>query len=344
MPTLYVSEPASTLRLMAGALAVTTAGADEKGDGAHSALLITVEPHLLESIVIIGHNHITADALHFALDHGITISWISRGGRLKGRAVPEMPRSADLRLAQYAACADDSIRLYKARSIVRTKIINSRQTLEDIRSNDTGEDTLSSAIGRLGEMQELAAESPDIENLTGLEGAAAREYFSAYGSAFRSEITFNGRNRRPPKDPANAILSFAYTLLGNMTGALLEARGLDPCLGFFHEIRSGRHSLALDLLEEFRSPVVDRFVLRSCNLRIIRPEMFQQDQQTGAVLLTDDGRKSFFMAWEKHLLKPMRCAGLEERLTPRQIIRRQVDEYAASLRQNRPYTPFLYGG
>jgi len=346
MPTLYVSEPNATVRVHGDTLTVTAPDDPDGPKGpepARNQTVISAAIEQLESVVIIGHNHITADALRACLDKGVSVSWITRGGRLIGRAMPEAPRSADVRLLQYAATtAADATD--QAKQIVLAKLANTAAILTDIQSNEPGNDTIASAIAAQTRFMENVHAAPDIETMHGLEGSAARAYFEAYGAAFKSEITFTGRNRRPPKDPANSLLSFGYTLLGNLLGALIEARGLDPCLGFFHEIRPGRQSLALDLLEELRAPVVDRFVLRSCNLRIIRPEMFRDDPESGGVLLTDEGRRVFFREWERNLLKPIKCETEQKKIPPRDIVRRQVNDYAMSLRENRSYKPFLYGG
>lgn len=346
MPTLYVSDPNATVRASGGVLTVTSHDDPDGPQGpgpAQNQTVITVAIDQLESVVIIGHNHITADALRSCMDKGVSVSWITRGGRLVGRAMPETPRSADLRVLQYTiTTAADA--LQRARGVILAKLANTAAVLADMQSNYPADESLKTAADAQARFMENVNAAPDIETLHGIEGASARAYFEAYGAAFKSEITFSGRNRRPPKDPANALLSFAYTLLANLLGALIEARGLDPCLGFFHEIRPGRQSLALDLLEEFRAPIVDRFVLRSCNLRIFRPEMFTENPETGGVLLTDEGRRVFFREWERALLKPIKLATSGQKLPPRDIIRRQVNEYAMSLREKRNYEPFRYGG
>src|SRR5262249_17738051 len=143
--------------------------------------------------------------------------------------------------------------------------------------------------------------------LLGLEGSGARAYFQALSAAFLGDIGFTGRAHRPPPDPANALLSLAYTLLTNALAGLLEARGLDPRMGFFHEVHGARPRLALDLVEEFRHPVADRFVLRLCNLRIMRPELFEPDpEHAGGVRLTRPAYRRFFQEWEKFLREPLR--------------------------------------
>ncbi|MBF0290827.1 MAG: CRISPR-associated endonuclease Cas1 [Nitrospinae bacterium] len=360
MPTLYVSEPNSTLRLSGESLNVTTVD-DEQTNASpstsasptsanshhshHSRVIASVEPHLLEMVAIIGHNHITSDALLFCLEKGICVAWLTRGGKLLGRCIPDTPRNADLRISQYQLATNEADRLHRAISVVTIKLANCAEVLKDIRSNEDDGAILSQSIADLEQSSATAATATSADQLLGVEGSAARVYFAAYGSAFRGEIQFPGRNRRPPKDPANALLSFCYTIVSNQLASLIEARGLDVSIGFFHEMRSGRPSLAIDLLEELRAPIVDRFVLRACNLRILRPEMFEGDSDSqNGVRLTTEGRKIFFYEWEKHLRKPIRVKNAEEKKSPLQIIRDQVEILAASFRGGKEYQPFLYGG
>ncbi len=184
-------------------------------------------------------------------------------------------------------------------------------------------------------LRERAAAAPDCETLLGIEGEGAGRYFSTLVHAFSGEIRFAARRRRPPPDPANALLSLGYVLLANRIAGLLEARGLDPYLGFLHRPRSGRPALALDMMEEFRHPVVDRFVLRLCNRRQVRPACFETDLRTCGVRLTKSGLRRFLRAWEGFL--DARMAGLGEDLSVEEAMRRQADRLAAHLRGNEPY-------
>lgn len=339
-----MTEPGATVRLSEGSLLVTGPDSQE-GDGAPDQKrrkLASVELHRLELVVLVGRAHVTADALAACLDEGIALAWLSCGGRLRGRLVPEQARAADLRLRQFAASQGEEC-LARGRAVVAAKLANAVQVLQAIQSNESGNAVLNTALAALRGLAGEPERCASAEALRGLEGTAARHYFAGYGAAFKSEIQFPGRERRPPPDPANALLSFGYVLLSNLLSGIIEARGLDPALGFYHETRAGRASLALDLLEELRHPVVDRAILRICNLRILRPEHFEPDQERpGGVRLTREGLKRFFEEWERHLQRPLPERGTSERLDVHSLLRRQVERLVADLRGKEPYRPYLY--
>lgn len=346
VPVLYVTEPGAVVRKSAESIVVTL---DEDPDGKgplpeRRRTLAEVEPHRLEAICLVGRAHVTSDAVHLCVERGVAVSWMTAGGALRGRLVPEAPRSADLRLLQYAAHAGVEGRLSRARGVAAAKARNAAAVLGDLRSNDADNPAYAPAAARLRALAQDAERAAEAASLLGYEGTAARTYFDALGAAFKGEIGFSGRAQRPAPDPANALLSFGYVLLGSRLAGLIEARGLDPALGFFHEVRPGRPSLALDLLEELRHPIVDRFVLRACNLRIFKPAMFESDpDRPGGVRMTRDGLKRFFAEWEKHLLRPLRDAEAGEPIGPLPLLVRQVDRFAADLRGGEPYRPFRFG-
>ena len=341
MPTLYVTEPGSVVRRSAGSIVVTVEqDPDESGASPERRRrLIEVEPHRLDLIALFGRVHITSDAILFCLREGIDLAWLTRGGRLLGRVVPELPRSGETRLAQYRRAEDSAGRFALARRIVEAKIRNGVEVLRGLQSNRPNHRILASAIAEVRRTADKLAEAESFEVLLGMEGVAARHYFTGLGSGFTSDIVFCGRVRRPPPDPANALLSLAYVMLGNLLSGLVEARGLDPCIGFYHELRPGRSSLALDLIEELRAPLVDRFVLRVCNLRIIRPEMFTDDSDEGGVRLTRAGLKIFLAEWQKNLDRPVKEDAAEAALSAYQVIRRQVGRIASDLRGGDAYEP-----
>ncbi len=341
MPTLYVTEPGSVVRRSAGSIVVTL---DQDPDGAgplpeRRRRLIEVEPHRLELIALVGRMHITSDATHLCLEQGIAVAWFRANGDFVGRLVPELSRTADLRLAQFRLAGDEHRSLPLVRTFVSAKLRNAAGVLTALRSNRRGQPALGRVIGELKAMTATVAQASGRDVLLGLEGDAARRYFSGLRLGFTGDIGFTGRARRPPPDPANALLSFGYVLLANALASLLEARGFDPYLGFMHAVRSGRPSLALDLLEELRHPVVDRFVLRTCNLRRMRPGHFEADPERGGVRLTRDGMRGFFRAWEAFMDSPL--AGTDEGISPEDLLRRQADRLAAHVRGHTPYRPLI---
>jgi len=347
MPCLYVTEPYAVVRKSGESLVVTL---DEDPDQSgplpeKRKTLLEVEPHLVELVALVGSAHITADATRLCLEKGIGIAWFSWNGEFLGRIVPREPRNADLRLLQYAAAHDPPVRLARARAVVAAKLANAVAVLRAVQSNDPGNTPLSEAIAAVKDLEQRAHDCPTAEELLGVEGAATRAYFGGYATAFRADIRFETRQRQPPPDPANALLSFGYVLLGNLIAGAAEARGLDPALGFYHEIRAGRPSLALDLLEELRHPVVDRFVLRVCNLRVLKPADFEPDpDEPGGVRLTREALKAFFTEWGKYLARPVLAGPGDARLAVLPLIRRQVDALAADLRGQGPYAPARFEG
>jgi CRISPR-associated protein Cas1 len=346
MATLYVTQPGATVRNQAEYLVVTHNDAGEDGESkvGRQKVLLKVAPHRLEVVALVGRVHVTAAAVQFCLDRGIAVAWFARHGGFRGRLTPAMPRSADLRLLQYAAWQDTAYRLVQARNVIVAKLINGAHFLQQIQSNYPNLPHVASGIAELKALSVRLREAANRDELLGFEGMAARVYFQAYGAAFRSEISFSGRNRCPPADPANALLSFGYVLLGNLLAGMVEARGLDPAIGFFHELQPGKASLALDLLEEFRHPLVDRFVLRVCNLRMLQPAMFEADpERPGGVRLTREGLKQFFYRWEEFLLRPLPEMNSGEKIAAMPLLHRQVDRMAADLRGQSPYQPFAYG-
>ena len=324
-----------------------------------------VELHRLELVALLGAVHLTYDALSACQAEGICVCWLDSGGRLLGRMVPETPRAADLRHRQYEAFRSDSARLERARVVVESKRANAAAVLRGLRSNHARPE-LAAGLASLRDLRPRVAGCGSVASLLGVEGAAARAYFEALAVAFVGDIGFAGRQRRPPPDPANALLSLGYTLLVGRLAGLLEARGLGPAWGFFHEVRPGRPSLALDLLEELRHPVVDRFVVRGCNLRVFQPKHFEADQERpGGVRLTRDGWRLFLTRWEEHLRQPLREADGEVVATGTMVLRqgfvrlaedspyrvaelwsslllRQVERLVADLRGGAAYAPFRW--
>lgn len=339
MPTLYVTEPGSVVRRSQGSIVVTR---DEDPDSSRPRskarrTLIEVEPHRLELIALVGRVHITSSATRMCLQQGIAVAWFRANGDFLGRLVPELSRTADLRLAQYRMVSDANQSLSLARVFIAAKLRSAIEVLAAVRSNRPGRPELGRAIGELKMMLQRADSVENKAMLLGFEGIAAKHYFAGLRVAFDRGLIFEGRARRPPPDPVNSILSFGYVIMVNALASLLEARGFDPYVGFLHTVRSGRPSLALDVTEELRHPVVDRFVLNVCNRRQLRQEHFEPDTRRGGVRLTRKGMRKFFGAWETFMDSPL--PGLSDSISPEELMRRQADRLAGHVRGRNAYMP-----
>ena len=206
-----------------------------------------------------------------------------------------------------------------ARAVVLAKIANSRTVVLRARRENpdgTGPGEMEAAARRLGCLFEEARHADTLDNIRGYEGEAARVYFGVFDhmiTAQKEDFFFKGRNRRPPLDNMNALLSFVYTLLAHDVTAALEAVGLDPAVGFLHRERPGRPSLGLDLMEELRPVVADRLALSLVNRRQVRGGGFRR-QEAGGVSMDDDTRKEVLVAYQKRKQEEMMHPFLEERV------------------------------
>lgn len=235
-----------------------------------------------------------------------------------------------------------------ARSFLLGKIYNGRWTLERLKRDHPlriNMELVEDAIEQMRIQQCSLADLTERDKLMGAEGIAAKAYFGVFNEMIlrnKQEFNFDGRSRRPPMDPVNAMLSFVYTLLSNEITGALEAVGLDPACGFLHALRPGRSSLALDMLEELRAPLADRFVLSQINLGSISGKDFEQ-KENGAFYLTDDARRGFLSAWEKRKKETLLHPYLQEKITWAQVPYVQAMLLSRYLRGDLDaYPPFLW--
>lgn len=256
----------------------------------------------VDAIACFGAVQVSTEAIARCAETGIDLTWLSRAGRF--RAALRGPTSGNvlLRMQQYRAATSTEASVSIASAIVAAKILNSRTLLLDAAKDRSD---LASVFRSAGEeLSAMAAATKSVRNLDelrGVEGAAAKRYFAQFSAVLsRPGFDFTTRERRPPTDPINALLSFGYALLQSRCVGALERVGLDPQLGYLHAVRPGRPSLALDLIEELRAPVVDRFVLTLINRRQVTERSFEH-VPGGSVLLTEDGRRAVLAAWDAHL-------------------------------------------
>lgn len=262
---------------------------------------LRVPIHHLESIVCLGHAYVSPELMSLCLERGVGISFLSEHGRFRGRVEGTSQNGAMLRLNQTRCHLDTARSLSIAKSIVLGKIANQRHVLQRAAREAEGDTAvrLSDAARALRMIDPQRMDTHD--QVRGCEGEAAARYFEVFGEMVRQQnedFRWTSRQRRPPRDPINCLLSFAYALLMNDCLSALQANGLDPALGFLHAFRPGRPGLALDLMEHLRPLVADRLVLTTINNQQLRPSDFHKTE-SGAVELSDDARKAVIKAHQE---------------------------------------------
>lgn len=275
--------------------------------------------HNIERIMTFGYTGASPALMGKCAERGIELVFMSRNGRFLARVEGEVRGNVLLRRQQYRYADNSEKSLGIAKNIIAAKLYNSRWILERmIRDHGVRIDTekFSRKSAFIKESITKAVNCEDMDSLRGIEGEAASVYFSVFDDMIlqqKDDFYFRSRNKRPPLDNINALLSFAYSLATGMCTAALESVGLDPYVGFMHTDRPGRRSLALDLIEEFRGVMCDRFVLTLVNKRIITADDFNK-RENGAVILTENGRKNFLSAWQKRKYDEIRHPFLEEKV------------------------------
>ena len=266
---------------------------------------LQVPLHHLSSVVCFGNVMVSPALMHRLAEEGKSLVLLDDNGRFKARLEGPIAGNILLRQAQHRQADDAEFALNFSRSCVAGKIKNSRQLLmRAAREADEAseEQSLSRTADDLAASLRALATVSDLDALRGIEGEAARNYFGAMNhvikSAYRKDFAFTGRTRRPPLDPINALLSFSYSMLTNDCRSAIESVGLDPQLGFLHAVRPGRAALALDLVEEFRPIIADRFALTLINRGQITRDDFDY-REGGAVLLNEKGRKAVVIAYQE---------------------------------------------
>ena len=335
-------------------LYLTTEGAYLRLD--HDTLRVEVERetklqvpiHHLGGIVCFGDVLVSPAALARCTQDGRFVVFLDRNGRFQARVEGPISGNVLLRCAQHAAMGNADKTLTIARHVVGGKIQNSRQIVlraaRETNDPSDGEmlrqtaESLANVLGRLP----LAG---DLEYLRGLEGEAARKYFATFDRMVREDratFTLNGRNRRPPTDPVNALLSFLYALLMNDCVAALEGVGLDPQMGFLHALRPGRAALALDLMEELRSVFADRLALTLINRKQVAADQFHA-RPGWAVHLEDAARKEVIVAYQKRKQEEITHPVLDQKMPLGLVPHVQARLLARMLRGDlEAYPPFLY--
>ncbi|MGE4489675.1 MAG: type I-C CRISPR-associated endonuclease Cas1c [Kiritimatiellales bacterium] len=304
--------------------------------------------HTLDGIVCFGAVSMSPFLMHHCAENNVAVSFLSEYGKFLARIQGPVAGNVLLRREQYRRADRPEDAAGITRNFLIGKLANARTVLRramrdhadktDFLCLEKNEKRLTQYLQRL--------ESPrPVDELRGIEGEAAASYFAAFPQLITvsdEAFAFTGRNRRPPLDPVNALLSFVYTLLVHDCRSALEGVGLDPCVGFLHTDRPGRPSLALDLMEEFRAFLADRLVLSLINRRQIQPKDFS-DSAGGAVTMTDDARKAVLATWQKRKQEEITHPYLGEKCKVGLLPHLQAQLLARHLRGDLDaYPPFIW--
>lgn len=292
--TLYVTTPDVYLSLDGENVVIQKSGNELK----------RIPLHNLEGIVAFGYTGASPALMGACAERGVALTFLTMHGRFLARVCGTQQGNVLLRKEQYRVSDSEERSAAAAKSMITGKLFNSRWVIgRAVRDHALRLDT-----ERLGRASDLIAgaiarlqDAETLDEIRGIEGEAASCYFSVLDDLIlqqKDDFFFHGRNRRPPTDNVNALVSFVYTLLTHDTASALETAGLDPYVGFLHRDRPGRISLALDLMEEFRPVLADRFVLTLINTRQVNAGGFVQ-KEDGAVLMDDDTRRKILVAWQE---------------------------------------------
>lgn len=335
--TLYVTLPDAWLRLDNDTLRIEV----------ERETRLRVPLHHLTAVVCFGHVGLSAPLMHRLADEGIALVLLDANGRFKARLEGAVSGNVLLRQAQFARGADAAFTLDIARTFVAGKIKNTRQVLQRGAREAKSEEEAAVLTRRADDLAASLRALPEaatLDAVRGVEGEAARQYFSGLPLLVRADqrehFTMQGRTRRPPRDRFNALLSFLYAMWMNDCRSALEAAGLDPHVGFLHALRPGRAALALDLMEEFR-PWADRLALTLINRGQVQADDFDL-REGGGVALQGDARKAVVIAYQERkkdeITHPLLAQSLPLGLVP--LVQARL--LARALRDDAmPYLPFV---
>lgn len=342
------------MKKLLNTLYVSTQGAYLHRDG--ECVVVEVEKqerlrtpiHMLGSIVCFGQVACSPPLLGFCAESGVSVAFLSEGGRYWASVVGPVSGNVLLRRAQYRASEDSSVCVTVVRAVVGAKAANSRTVLQRALRDHGGKSEMARverAIAWVGNRLRVIESTPTVDELRGVEGDVARTYFGCFNELIttqRADFVFRERSRRPPLDPVNALLSFLYTLLVHDVRGACESVGLDPQVGFLHRDRPGRPSLALDLMEELRAPIADRLALSLINLRQVSASGFRRDA-AGGWTMDDDTRKTVLIAYQKRKQETLEHPFLDETVPVGLIPFVQAQLLARHLRGDLDgYPPFFW--
>lgn len=304
--------------------------------------------HNLESIISFGYTGASPALMGYCAERNISLAFFTASGRFLARVIGESKGNVVLRKKQYRVSEDVTLSAKIARNFIVGKIYNHKWIIERMTRDYALRIDVSQFKAISQQLSELLVDvraCEDLDRLRGLEGQAAIRYNQLFDSMIlqqKEDFYFHSRSRRPPLDNVNAMLSFAYSLLANDVAAALEGVGLDAYVGFLHRDRPGRASLALDVMEELRGALADKFVLSLINKKVVGKDDFLK-KENGAVLMKDDARKKFLTAWQNKKQEKITHPFLGEKISWGLVPHAQALLLARYLRNDLDeYPPFLW--
>ncbi|MDY7019138.1 MAG: CRISPR-associated endonuclease Cas1 [Chloroflexota bacterium] len=331
MAVLYLTEQGATLKKKGDLFAISKDG----------QTLEEIPAIKVDQVIVFGNVNLTTPVIRYLLKQGIDCVFCSSYGRYHGRLFSTESKFGTLRQQQLQANSDPSRKLAIAKAVIEGKLLNQRTILlRYARERKNNELSLSCEV--IWQCIKKIEQLNDINSLLGLEGYASASYFQAFKLIIKNDFGFDGRARRPPPDPVNSLLSFGYTLLTYDIQSAVHAVGLDPFIGFLHSTQYSRPSLALDLVEEFRTVIVDSVVLKLINSQIMNEHDFNTSQKGKAVFLTQEGIKTFIHHYEGRVQTAVIHPADKIKVTYRRSFELQARHIERTILAKEPrYQPFL---
>lgn len=310
------------MRKLHNTLYVTTPEAYLSKDGMNVVVSVDKEELFripivnVEGIVTFGYMGASPGLMKLCMDNNVSLSFMTPQGRFIGRIQGATRGNVLLRKKQYALSEDENVALHLAKLFITGKVFNTRSILQRYIRDYGADEDVERVVKQLDWRKKCIMQAESMDILRGEEGHAANTYFDVFDHLIlhqKEDFPFNGRNRRPPKDEVNAMLSFVYTLIANDMAAALESVGLDPYVGFMHTLRPGRASLALDMMEELRAYLGDRLILSMINRKQVTKKDFIR-QNDESFVMTDGCRKELLTTWQKRKKETIEHPYLKERI------------------------------
>jgi CRISPR-associated protein Cas1 len=345
MPTACINQPDCRINLCGERLEIH--GRNEETD--RDQCLREIPLRDLDRLILSESVHVSSPAMGELLRRGIPIGYFSWKGRFLGQFLPADNHHGFSRLVQYQRTLDATFALTLAGRIVSAKLYNQRRVLQRVQasrakpaapeSETLTPGSIPHALKFLDSLFGSLRRSASLDELRGFEGAAAARYFQAWGTLLPPAFPFERRSTRPPLNPVNACISFGATLITNEMTAFLHAHGLDPALGLLHTTENGRWSLALDLIEPFRPVLVEALALDLFSHQILNHSHFES--RDGGVFLNQEGRKKFFLQYERRMERQFMSECVGHRTSLRQQLEAQATQFKSALTTPDVFEPFL---